>query len=56
MIQFISHYTEEYSYLDSIRMALEGGCKWIQLRMKGATDNEVRHTDRVKITVFFRIV
>ena len=23
-------------------MALEGGCKWIQLRMKGATDNEVR--------------
>ena len=42
MIQFISHYTEEYSYLDSIRMALEGGCKWIQLRMKGATDNEVR--------------
>ena len=23
-------------------MALEGGCKWIQLRMKDATDDEVR--------------
>lgn len=42
MIQFISHYTDQYSYLDSIRMALEGGCRWIQLRMKGITDDEVR--------------
>lgn len=40
-LQFISHYTDEYSYLDSIRMALEGGCKWVQLRMKGATDAEM---------------
>lgn len=36
VLQFISHYTEKYSYLDSISMALEGGCKWVQLRMKGA--------------------
>lgn len=42
MIQFISHYSERYSYLDSIRLALEGGCGWIQLRMKDATDDEVR--------------
>lgn len=42
MVQFISHYTDKYSYLDSIRLALEGGCRWIQLRMKGATDDEVR--------------
>ena len=42
MIQFISHYTDRYSYLDGIRLALEGGCKWIQLRMKNATDDEVR--------------
>lgn len=41
MIQFISHFTEKYTYLDSIRMALEGGCKWVQLRMKGATDEEM---------------
>jgi thiamine-phosphate pyrophosphorylase len=42
MIQFISHYSEHYSYLDSIQLALEGGCRWIQLRMKDATDDEVR--------------
>lgn len=42
MLQFISHYTDKYSYLDSIRLALQGGCRWIQLRMKDATDDEVR--------------
>lgn len=42
MIQFISHYSERYSYLDSIQLALDGGCRWIQLRMKDATDDEVR--------------
>jgi len=42
MLQFISHFTEQYSYLDSISLALQGGCKWIQLRMKDATDDEVR--------------
>ena len=42
MIQFISHYSERYSYLDSIQLALEGSCRWIQLRMKDATDDEVR--------------
>lgn len=42
MLQFISHYTEKYSYLDSIRLALAGGCKWIQLRMKDASVDEIR--------------
>ena len=37
MIQFISHYTDQYSYLDAIRLALEGGCRWVQLRMKDAS-------------------
>lgn len=40
-IQFITHQTERYSYLDSARMALEGGCRWIQLRMKEAPPEEV---------------
>ena len=39
--QFISHYNSRYSYLDSIRLALEGGCRWIQLRMKGASDEDL---------------
>lgn len=41
-IQFITHYTEQYSYLDSARMALEGGCQWIQLRMKDAAIDVTR--------------
>lgn len=41
MVQFITHYTERYSYLDSVRIALEGGCRWIQLRMKEASPEEI---------------
>ena len=41
MIQFISHSNERCSYLDGIRLALEGGCKWVQLRMKDAPDEQV---------------
>ena len=35
-LQFITHYNNAYSYVDSARVALEGGCRWIQLRMKNA--------------------
>lgn len=41
-LQFITHSNDRYTYADGARMALEGGCKWIQLRMKDATDDEVR--------------
>ena len=40
-LQFITHFTERYSYLDSVRIALEGGCKWIQLRMKEASTEDI---------------
>lgn len=40
-IQFITHATDRFGYVDGARMALEGGCRWVQLRMKGATDAEV---------------
>ena len=46
MIQFISHYTERYSYLDGIRLVLEGGLRWVQLRMKDATDDEFLRTGK----------
>lgn len=42
MIQFISHFTEHYSYLDGIRLALDGGIKWVQLRMKEASPDDFR--------------
>ena len=41
-IQFITHETDNVSYVEGARMALEGGCRWIQLRMKDASDDEVR--------------
>lgn len=41
MVQFITHYTNRYSYLDSVHIALEGGCRWIQLRMKEASPEEM---------------
>ena len=40
-IQFITHYNERYSYVDGALMALKGGCRWIQLRMKEASDEEI---------------
>lgn len=40
-LQFITHYTDRYTYYDGARMALEGGCRWIQLRMKDASEEEV---------------
>lgn len=33
-LQFITHHNDLYSYVDSARIALEGGCRWVQLRMK----------------------
>ena len=44
MIQFITHANDRYNYLDGVRIALEGGCRWIQLRMKDASEEEVLKT------------
>ena len=44
MIQFITHANNRYNYLDGVRIALEGGCRWIQLRMKDASEEEVLKT------------
>lgn len=40
-VQFITHQTKTISYEESALLALKGGCKWIQLRMKDASDEEV---------------
>lgn len=41
MIQFISHNNGSIGYLEGIQLALEGGCKWIQLRMKEASEEDI---------------
>lgn len=38
MIQFITHSNTRYDYVEGARFALEGGCRWIQLRMKDAQE------------------
>ena len=40
-VKFITHHTERYSYLDAAHMALEGGCRWVQLRMKDTPVDEM---------------
>lgn len=37
-IQFITHENSRFSYADGAEMALKGGCRWIQLRMKEVSD------------------
>lgn len=46
MLQFISHENERLGYADGVREALRGGCRWVQLRMKHATDDEFLATGR----------
>lgn len=44
MLMFITHPSDRYSIAEEVQMALEGGCKWIQLRLKDASDEEFRQT------------
>ncbi|MCI9285502.1 MAG: thiamine phosphate synthase [Muribaculaceae bacterium] len=44
MLMFITHPSDRYSIAEEVQMVLEGGCKWIQLRMKDASDEEFRQT------------
>ncbi len=40
MLQFITHTNQHYDYFESAYMALTGGCRWIQLRIKDIPDAE----------------
>lgn len=41
-VQFITHENSQISYEKSAILALKGGCKWIQLRAKGFSDEDVK--------------
>jgi len=41
MLQYITHYTDQRDYIEGLAMALYGGCRWIQLRVKEGTDEEI---------------
>ncbi len=40
MLQFITHRTDRYDEIAGTRAVLAGGCRWVQLRMKEASDEE----------------
>lgn len=40
MIQFITHSNERYDHVEGAKLALQGGCRWIQLRMKDAMETD----------------
>ncbi len=42
MLQFITHPSERFSIPEEVQMAIEGGCRWIQLRMKDTPIEEIR--------------
>ena len=44
MLQFITHQTPRFGIIEGAVAALNGGCKWIQLRMKDAPVEAVRQT------------
>ncbi len=47
-IQFITHATENYNYYQSAEIALKGGIRWIQFRMKNI-DESVLEKEALKI-------
>lgn len=46
MLQFITHRTERDDEISGTRAVLAGGCRWVQLRMKEASEEEILRTGR----------
>ena len=46
-LQFITHKTPHLDELAGAEAVLRGGCRWIQLRMKQATTNEIKNITKV---------
>lgn len=46
MLQFITHRNARFDEISGTRAVLEGGCRWVQLRMKDASDEEFLRAGR----------
>lgn len=42
MLQFITHKSDRFSIAEEVKMVIDGGCRWVQLRMKDVSDEEVK--------------
>lgn len=47
MLQFITHANDCHDTVDGVREALAGGCRWVQLRMKHASDADLMAAGRI---------
>lgn len=41
MLQYVTNRSDRFSIAEQVRMAIEGGCRWIQLSIPGAPDEEI---------------
>lgn len=42
MLQFIAQTNDRYSVAETVQMAIEGGCRWIQLHFPDMADDEIK--------------
>lgn len=42
MLQFIAQTNDRYSVAETVQMAIEGGCRWIQLHLPDLSDSDLR--------------
>lgn len=42
MLQFITHKSDRFNIAEEVKMVIDGGCRWVQLRMKDVSDEEVK--------------
>ena len=42
MLQFIASKSNQYSFEEQVKMVLDAGCKWIELNIDGATNEEAK--------------
>ena len=42
MLQFIAQTNDRYSVAETVQMAIEGGCHWIQLHLPELTDEDIK--------------
>lgn len=46
MLQFIAQSNDRYSVEETVQMAIEGGCRWIQLHLPGMSDEDIKQMSK----------
>ena len=54
-LMFITHRTPKYTECDEVSMAIQGGCSWIQLRMKDGIYEDTVLRDKLDSNAIFYI-